>query len=74
VLHKRAALRSIEHVYHEAASMFPANEDLMEHSGDLTRKKQLVLRDCVATKKAAFITTHLENIAPACYKGSKSTA
>jgi hypothetical protein len=37
------ALRSIEHVYHEAATMFSPDEDLLEHSGDLTRKKQLVL-------------------------------
>jgi hypothetical protein len=35
-------LRFIEHVYREAATMFPADEDLLEHSGDLARKKQLV--------------------------------
>jgi hypothetical protein len=33
------ALRSVEHVYREAAAMFPVDEDLLEHSGDLTRKK-----------------------------------
>jgi hypothetical protein len=36
---KKYALRSVEHVYREAATMFPADEDLLEHSGDLTRKK-----------------------------------
>jgi hypothetical protein len=35
-------LRFIEHVYREAATMFPADEDLLEHLGDLARKKQLV--------------------------------
>jgi hypothetical protein len=39
---KKDALRSVEHVYHEAATMFPTDEDLLEHSGDLARKKQLV--------------------------------
>jgi hypothetical protein len=38
---EKDALRPVEHVYHEAATMFPADEDLLEHSGDLTRKKQL---------------------------------
>jgi hypothetical protein len=36
---EKDALRSVEHVYREAATMFPANEDLLEHSGDLARKK-----------------------------------
>jgi hypothetical protein len=36
---EKDALRSVEHVYREAATMFPADEDLLEHSGDLTRKK-----------------------------------
>jgi hypothetical protein len=36
---EKGALRSVEHVYREAATMFPANEDLLEHSGDLARKK-----------------------------------
>jgi hypothetical protein len=36
---EKDALRFVEHVYREAATMFPANEDLLEHSGDLTRKK-----------------------------------
>jgi hypothetical protein len=35
---EKDALRSVEHVYHEAAAMFPADEDLLDHSGDLTRK------------------------------------
>jgi hypothetical protein len=39
---EKDALRSIEHVYREAATMFPTDEDLLEHSGDLMRKKQLV--------------------------------
>jgi hypothetical protein len=39
---EKDALCSIEHVYREAATMFPADEDLLEHSGDLVRKKQLV--------------------------------
>jgi hypothetical protein len=51
---EKDALRSVEHVYHEAATMFPADEDLLEHSGDLTRKKQLVSQERAATKKASF--------------------
>jgi hypothetical protein len=39
---EKDALRSVEHVYREAATMFPADEDLLEHSSDLARKKQLV--------------------------------
>jgi hypothetical protein len=39
---EKDALRSVEHVYREAATMFPADEDLLEQSGDLMRKKQLV--------------------------------
>jgi hypothetical protein len=39
---EKDALRSVEHVYREATTMFPADEDLLEHSGDLARKKQLV--------------------------------
>jgi hypothetical protein len=39
---EKDALRSIEHVYCEAATMFPTDEDLVEHSGDLARKRQLV--------------------------------
>jgi hypothetical protein len=44
----------VEHVYHEAATMFPADEDLLEHSGDLTRKKQLVSQEQAAAKKASL--------------------
>jgi hypothetical protein len=51
---EKDALRSVEHVYHEAAAMFPADEDLLEHSGDLTRKKQLVSQERVAAKKASL--------------------
>jgi hypothetical protein len=36
---EKDALHSVEHVYREATAMFPADEDLLEHSGDLTRKK-----------------------------------
>jgi hypothetical protein len=48
------ALRSVEHVYREAATMFPADEDLLEHFGDLTRKKQLVSQEWAAAKKASL--------------------
>jgi hypothetical protein len=48
---EKDALRSIEHV---AATMFPADEDLLEHSGDLTRKKQLMSQERAATKKTSL--------------------
>jgi hypothetical protein len=48
---EKDALRSVEHVYREAAAMFPADEDLLEHSGDLTRKKQLVSQEQAAAKE-----------------------
>jgi hypothetical protein len=48
------ALRSVEHIYREATTMFPADEDLLEHSGDLTRKKQLVSQERAAAKKASL--------------------
>jgi hypothetical protein len=51
---EKDALRSIEHVYREAATMFPADEDLLEHYGDLTRKKQLVSQERAAAKKASL--------------------
>jgi hypothetical protein len=51
---EKDALRSVEHVYREAATMFPADEDLLEHSGDLTRKKQLVSQERAAAKKASL--------------------
>jgi hypothetical protein len=51
---EKDALRSVEHVYHEAATMFPADEDLLEHSGDLARKKQLMLQERAAAKKASL--------------------
>jgi hypothetical protein len=44
----------MEHVYREAATMFPADEDLLEHSGDLPRKKQLVSQERAAAKKASL--------------------
>jgi hypothetical protein len=51
---EKAALRSVEHVYREAATMFPADEDLLEHSGDLMRKKQRVSQERAAAKKASL--------------------
>jgi hypothetical protein len=51
---EKDALRSVEHVYREAATMFPADEDLLEHSDDLTRKKQLVSQERAAAKKASL--------------------
>jgi hypothetical protein len=51
---EKDALRSVEHVYREAATMFPADEDLLEHLGDLVRKKQLVSQERVAAKKVAL--------------------
>jgi hypothetical protein len=51
---EKDALRSVEHVYHEATAMFPADEDLLEHSGDLTRKKQLMSEERAAAKKASL--------------------
>jgi hypothetical protein len=51
---EKDALRSVEHVYREAATMFPADEDLLEHSGDLPRKKQLVSQERAAVKKASL--------------------
>jgi hypothetical protein len=51
---EKDALRSVEHVYREAATMFPADEDLLEHSGDLMRKKQLVSEERAAAKKASL--------------------
>jgi hypothetical protein len=51
---EKDALRSVEHVYREAAAMFPTDEYLLEHSGDLTRKKQLVSQERVAAKKASL--------------------
>jgi hypothetical protein len=44
----------VEHVYREAATMFPVDEDLLEHSGGLARKKQLVSQERVAAKKASL--------------------
>jgi hypothetical protein len=51
---EKDALRSVEHAYGEAATMFPADEDLLEHSGDLARKKQLVSQERAAAKKASL--------------------
>jgi hypothetical protein len=49
---EKDALRLVEHVYREAATMFLTDEDLLEHSGDLARKKQLVSQERAAAKKA----------------------
>jgi hypothetical protein len=51
---EKDALRSVEHVYHEAATMFLANEDLLQHFGDLMRKKQLISQERAAVKKASL--------------------
>jgi hypothetical protein len=51
---EKDAVWSVEYVYREAAAMFPADEDLLEHSGDLTRKKQLVSQEQAAVKKASL--------------------
>jgi hypothetical protein len=51
---EKDALCFVEHVCREAATMFPADEDLLEHSGDLTRKKQLVSQERAAAKKASL--------------------
>jgi hypothetical protein len=56
---EKDALRSVEHVYREATTMFPADKDLLEHSGDLMRKKQLVSQERAATKKAS-LEPHLQ--------------
>jgi hypothetical protein len=56
---RKNAIRSVEHVYREAATMFPADEDLLEHSGDVTRKKQLVSQERAAAKKAS-LEPHLQ--------------
>ena len=37
---EKDAMPSIAHVYKEAAAAFPADEDLVEHSGGLARTKQ----------------------------------
>jgi hypothetical protein len=51
---EKDGVRSVEHVYREAATMFPADEDLLEHLGDLTRKNQLVSQERAAAKKASL--------------------
>jgi hypothetical protein len=51
---EKDALRSVEHVYREAATMFPIDEDLLEHSGNLTRMKQLVSQEQAVAKKASL--------------------
>jgi hypothetical protein len=51
---EKDAVRCVEHVYREAATMFPTDKDLLEHSGDLTRKKQLVSQEQAAVKRASL--------------------
>jgi hypothetical protein len=70
---KKDVLRSVEHVYREAATMFPADEDLLEHSGDLTRKKQLVSQERAATKKAS-VEPHMSGLSRKKFPASMSTA
>jgi hypothetical protein len=50
---EKDALCLVEHAYREAATMFP-DEDLLEHSGDLARKKQLVSQERADAKKASL--------------------
>jgi hypothetical protein len=51
---EKDALRSVEHVYREATTMFPADKDLLEHSSDLARKKQLIPQEWATAKKASL--------------------
>jgi hypothetical protein len=51
---EKDALRSVEHVYREAGTMFPTDEDLLEHYGDLMRKKQPMSQERAAAKKASL--------------------
>jgi hypothetical protein len=51
---EKDALCSVEHVYHEAATMFLTDEDLLENSDDLTRKKQLMSQERATAKKASL--------------------
>jgi hypothetical protein len=51
---EKDALRSVEHVYREATTMFPTDEDPLEHSGDLARKKQLISQERAVAKKASL--------------------
>jgi hypothetical protein len=51
---EKDSLLSVEHVYREATTMFPTDADLLEHSGDLMRKKQLVSQERAVTKKATL--------------------
>jgi hypothetical protein len=51
---EKDALCLVEHVYREAATMFPADEDLLEQSGDLARKKQLVSQERADARKASL--------------------
>jgi hypothetical protein len=71
---EKDALRSVEHVYREAATMFPADEDLLEHSGDLARKKQLVSQERSATKKVPLQAGGCENFTTAGAGGSRLRA
>jgi hypothetical protein len=70
-LNEKDALRSAEHVYREATTMFPADEDLLEHSGDLTRKKQLISQERAAAKKAS-LEPHLSGSAEKKFDASAS--
>jgi hypothetical protein len=51
---EKDALYLVDHVYQEAATMFPVDEDLLKHSGDLARKKQLVSQERAAAEKASL--------------------
>jgi hypothetical protein len=69
---EKDTLRSIEHVYREAATMFPADEDLLKHSGDLARKKQLMSQERAAAKKAS-LEPHLPGLSGKKFATSTST-
>jgi hypothetical protein len=51
---EKDALHSVEHIYHDAATMFPTDEDMLEYSGVLVRKKRLMSQERASTKKASL--------------------
>jgi hypothetical protein len=53
--------------------MFPADEDLLEYSGDLARKKQLVSQERAAAKKAS-LEPHLPGSTEKKFAASTSAA
>jgi hypothetical protein len=47
------AFRSVEHVYKEATAAFPTDEDLVEHVGGSTRRKQFISQERAVAKRSA---------------------